>query len=139
MNNGTLLDLKKCTIRFGGLTAVNELDLQIGLRDLIGLIGPNGAGKTTIFNIITGVYRPTAGTIQFIGKSIAGLRPNAIDRRGNAENLRVRVQTSSEEDRQIRVHDPSSVCAPAAGRQPSLRVEREPLHQIARCDILDLP
>src|SRR5205823_536864 len=54
MNNGTLLDLKKCTIRFGGLTAVNELDLQIGLRDLIGLIGPNGAGKTTSFNIITG-------------------------------------------------------------------------------------
>jgi branched-chain amino acid transport system ATP-binding protein len=92
MNNGTLLDLKKCTIRFGGLTAVNALDLQIGPRDLIGLIGPNGAGKTTIFNIITGVYRPTAGTIQFIGKSIAGLRPNAIARRGIArtfQNIRL--------------------------------------------------
>src|SRR5437867_12576156 len=84
MNNGTLLDLKKCTIRFGGLTAVSELDLQIGPRDLIGLIGPNGAGTTTIFNIITGVYRPTAGTIQFIGSSIAGWRPNSIARRGIA-------------------------------------------------------
>ena len=92
MNNGTLLDLKKCTIRFGGLTAVSEFDLQIGSRDLIGLIGPNGAGKTTVFNIITGVYRPTAGTIHFTGKSVAGLRPNAIARRGIArtfQNIRL--------------------------------------------------
>ena len=58
-----LLDLQKCTIRFGGLTAVSALDLQIGERDLIGLIGPNGAGKTTVFNIVTGVYRPTDGSI----------------------------------------------------------------------------
>ena len=89
MNNGTLLYLKKCTIRFGGLTAVSEFDLQIGPRDLIGLIGPNGAGKTTVFNIITGVYRPTAGTIHFTGKSVAGLRPNAIARRGIARSIRV--------------------------------------------------
>lgn len=92
MNNGTLLDLKKCTVRFGGLTAVNEFDLQIGGRDLVGLIGPNGAGKTTIFNVVTGVYRPSAGTIQFAGKEIAGLRPNAIARRGIArtfQNIRL--------------------------------------------------
>ena len=51
-----LLQLDKATIRFGGLTAVSELDLAIGNTDLIGLIGPNGAGKTTAFNLITGVY-----------------------------------------------------------------------------------
>ena len=54
-----LLQLKKCTIRFGGLTAVSNLDLSVGKGELVGLIGPNGAGKTTVFNMITGVYQPT--------------------------------------------------------------------------------
>ena len=92
MNNGALLDLKKCTIRFGGLTAVNKLDLQIGPRDLIGLIGPNGAGKTTVFNVVTGVYRPSGGTISFEHMPIAGLKPSAIARRGIArtfQNIRL--------------------------------------------------
>jgi branched-chain amino acid transport system ATP-binding protein len=62
-------------MRFGGLTAVKELDLQIEPMALYGLIGPNGAGKTTIFNIVTGVYRPTSGAIIFDGRSIAGERP----------------------------------------------------------------
>ena len=87
-----LLDLQKCTIRFGGLTAVSALDLQIGERDLIGLIGPNGAGKTTVFNIVTGVYRPTDGAITFKNKSIAGLKPNVIAGRGIArtfQNIRL--------------------------------------------------
>ena len=87
-----LLDLQKCTIRFGGLTAVSALDLQIGERDLIGLIGPNGAGKTTVFNIVTGVYRPTDGSITFENKSIAGLKPNVIAGRGIArtfQNIRL--------------------------------------------------
>jgi branched-chain amino acid transport system ATP-binding protein len=87
-----LLDLKKCTIRFGGLTAVSEFELSIGPNDLIGLIGPNGAGKTTIFNLITGVYRPTSGSITFNGRSLVGLKPNAITRRGIArtfQNIRL--------------------------------------------------
>jgi len=63
--NAPLLQLQNCTIRFGGLTAVSALDLEIGPRELIGLIGPNGAGKTTVFNIVTGVYRPTEGEISF--------------------------------------------------------------------------
>ena len=87
-----LLDLQKCTIRFGGLTAVSGLDLQIGERDLIGLIGPNGAGKTTVFNIVTGVYRPTDGAITFQDKSVVGLKPSAITRRGIArtfQNIRL--------------------------------------------------
>jgi branched-chain amino acid transport system ATP-binding protein len=87
-----LLDIKKCTIRFGGLTAVSALDLQIGPQDLMGLIGPNGAGKTTVFNIITGVYHPTEGSITFENKPIAGLRPSAIAGRGIArtfQNIRL--------------------------------------------------
>jgi branched-chain amino acid transport system ATP-binding protein len=87
-----LLELKKCTVQFGGLTAVSELDLQIGEHDLAGLIGPNGAGKTTIFNIITGVYQPTGGSIEFAGQPIGRLKPNKIAGRGIArtfQNIRL--------------------------------------------------
>ena len=88
----TLLQLDKATIRFGGLTAVSELDLQIGHNELIGLIGPNGAGKTTAFNLITGVYQPTAGGIAFDGRSIVGSKPYRITARGIArtfQNIRL--------------------------------------------------
>ena len=87
-----LLDLQRCTVRFGGLTAVSDLSLQIGEHDLVGLIGPNGAGKTTVFNIITGVYKPTEGGINFADRAIAGLRPNKIAGRGIArtfQNIRL--------------------------------------------------
>jgi len=88
----TLLQLDKTTIRFGGLTAVSELDLQIGQNELVGLIGPNGAGKTTVFNLITGVYQPTAGEIFFCGKSLVGRKPHQITVRGVArtfQNIRL--------------------------------------------------
>src|SRR5262245_12617916 len=73
-----LLELDRATIRFGGLTAVSELTLQLGAHDLLGLIGPNGAGKTTVFNLITGVYRPTSGEISFAGQSLVGRKPYQI-------------------------------------------------------------
>ena len=87
-----LLDLEHCTMQFGGLTAVSDLDLDMGPTDLVGLIGPNGAGKTTIFNVITGVYKPTSGTITFAGRRIAGAKPNVIAGRGIArtfQNIRL--------------------------------------------------
>ncbi|MEP6709005.1 MAG: ABC transporter ATP-binding protein [Verrucomicrobiota bacterium] len=90
--SSALLDLQQCTVRFGGLVAVSAFDLQIGTDDLIGLIGPNGAGKTTVFNVVTGVYRPTGGTISFENAPIAGLKPSAIARRGIArtfQNIRL--------------------------------------------------
>jgi branched-chain amino acid transport system ATP-binding protein len=71
-----------CTIRFGGLVAVNELDMSVRAGEIYGLIGPNGAGKTTIFNLLTGVYEPTEGEIYFEGARIDGLRPYEISRRG---------------------------------------------------------
>lgn len=89
---GGLLQMERCTIRFGGLTAVSELDLRIGANELVGLIGPNGAGKTTAFNLMTGVYQPTDGRILFSGDSIAGLAPQQITARGIArtfQNIRL--------------------------------------------------
>jgi branched-chain amino acid transport system ATP-binding protein len=87
-----LLDLRGVTVQFGGLKAVCEVDLHIDDGELVGLIGPNGAGKTTVFNVITGVYRPTAGTIAFAGRPVAGQRPYRITGRGIArtfQNIRL--------------------------------------------------
>lgn len=72
----------KCTIQFGGLVAVNALDMSVRRGEIYGLIGPNGAGKTTVFNLLTGVYKPTSGEIYFQGKRIDGLRSYEISRRG---------------------------------------------------------
>ena len=72
----------KCTIQFGGLVAVNALDMSVERGQIYGLIGPNGAGKTTVFNLLTGVYKPTSGEIYFQGKRIDGLRSYEISRRG---------------------------------------------------------
>jgi branched-chain amino acid transport system ATP-binding protein len=88
----SVLELSKVTMRFGGLVAVNELDLKIAPRQLYGLIGPNGAGKTTVFNVITGVYTPTSGRIVFQGDAIEGQRCGKITRRGIArtfQNIRL--------------------------------------------------
>ena len=87
-----ILDVKRCTIRFGGLTAVSALDLHIRPNELIGLIGPNGAGKTTVFNLITGVYQPTEGEILFDGQNIVGKKPYNITAHGIArtfQNIRL--------------------------------------------------
>ena len=72
----------KCTIQFGGLVAVNALDMSVQRGQIYGLIGPNGAGKTTVFNLLTGVYKPTSGEVYFQGKRIDGLRSYEISRRG---------------------------------------------------------
>ena len=77
-----VLKTDKITIRFGGLTAVKELDMAVSVGEIYGLIGPNGAGKTTIFNLLTGVYEPTSGEIYFEEKRIDGKRPYEISRCG---------------------------------------------------------
>ncbi|KXL52420.1 lipopolysaccharide export system ATP-binding protein LptB [Anaerotignum neopropionicum] len=74
----SLLSVKNLTIRFGGLLAVNDFNLEIGEQELYGLIGPNGAGKTTVFNMLTGVYTPTGGSITFDGERIDGIKPYNI-------------------------------------------------------------
>jgi branched-chain amino acid transport system ATP-binding protein len=77
-----VLRTKQVTIRFGGLTAVKELDMAVAAGEIYGLIGPNGAGKTTIFNLLTGVYEPTSGEIYFEEQRIDGKRPYEISKCG---------------------------------------------------------
>ena len=87
-----LLQLEGTGIRFGGLRAVADLDLQIASGGLVGLIGPNGAGKTTVFNLITGIYAPTEGDIKLAGASIVGLGPVKVAEAGIArtfQNIRL--------------------------------------------------
>jgi branched-chain amino acid transport system ATP-binding protein len=81
-DGAAILRTEKATIRFGGLVAVNELDIDVHEGEIYGLIGPNGAGKTTIFNLLTGVYKPTSGEIFFRSDRIDGLRPYEIAARG---------------------------------------------------------
>jgi branched-chain amino acid transport system ATP-binding protein len=78
----SLLDVQGVTMRFGGLVAVSDFNLKLKQGELCGLIGPNGAGKTTVFNMLTGVYRPTAGAISLEGESIVGLKPFEISHQG---------------------------------------------------------
>lgn len=77
-----LLQISNLTKRFGGLAAVNDVSFSVPEHGIVGLIGPNGAGKTTIFNLITGVYAATSGTILFKGQSIVGLEPYKIADKG---------------------------------------------------------
>jgi branched-chain amino acid transport system ATP-binding protein len=81
-NGNVVLKTDKVTIRFGGLIAVNALDMAVREGEIYGLIGPNGAGKTTIFNLLTGVYEPTSGEIYFLDRRIDGMRPYEISRCG---------------------------------------------------------
>ncbi len=87
-----LLMLKKLTRRFGGVVALDSLDLNVHEGEVLGLIGPNGAGKTTAFNVVTGLYAPTEGDVIFKGKNLVGLKPSAVTSRGIArtfQNIRL--------------------------------------------------
>ncbi|MGE3975759.1 MAG: ABC transporter ATP-binding protein [Bdellovibrionales bacterium] len=86
------LKVQSLTIQFGGLKAVSALDLSIEKGMIFGLIGPNGAGKTTVFNMLTGVYQPTAGTIEAFDQSVVGCKPYEITAKGLArtfQNIRL--------------------------------------------------
>lgn len=86
-----LLNADSITIKFGGLTAVSDFSLTLD-DELVGLIGPNGAGKTTVFNMLTGVYAPTSGTINFLGEYIQGVKPYNITKKKIArtfQNIRL--------------------------------------------------
>jgi branched-chain amino acid transport system ATP-binding protein len=87
MNGEALLTLSAVSKSFGGLKAVDGLDLAVPARQVCGLIGPNGAGKTTVFNLITGVYRPNRGSIRLGSIDITGARPEAITSRGVARTF----------------------------------------------------
>ena len=75
MSADALLKAQAVSIKFGGLVAVSGFNLELHKGELVGLIGPNGAGKTTVFNMLTGVYQPTSGTIELLGKPTKGVKP----------------------------------------------------------------
>ena len=87
-----LLDVDHVTLRFGGVVALNDVSFSLYKGEILGLIGPNGAGKTTCFNVMTGVYKPTSGAVQFDDQRITGRKPHEINRMGVArtfQNIRL--------------------------------------------------
>jgi branched-chain amino acid transport system ATP-binding protein len=112
-----LLELDEVTLAFGGLNAVHNLDLTINRGEIVSVIGPNGAGKTTVFNLITGVYEPTAGDIRFAGQSITGLAPHRISRLGIArtfQSLRLFLNMTVKENRWHCRSPTAATCSPRA-------------------------
>ena len=103
-----LLEVSNLGIAFGGLQAVAQLDLSIEKGHLYGLIGPNGAGKTTVFNMLTGVYKPTEGNIVLDGKDITGKSPELISKAGVArtfQNIRLFTQMSVLDNVKVALHN----------------------------------
>ncbi|MCL1985712.1 MAG: ABC transporter ATP-binding protein [Betaproteobacteria bacterium] len=84
-----ILEISEVTKNFGGLTALNDVDMHIAKGEILALIGPNGAGKSTMFDCVAGVYPPSSGTIRFKGKSIAGLKPWDLCRLGLARTFQI--------------------------------------------------
>jgi branched-chain amino acid transport system ATP-binding protein len=87
-----ILEIKNVTLRFGGLVAVSGLSMKVPEGAIAGLIGPNGAGKTTVFNVVTGFYKPTQGSVEFRGRSLTGLPPHKVCEAGLArtfQNIRL--------------------------------------------------
>jgi branched-chain amino acid transport system ATP-binding protein len=92
MSDARILEVDRLTLKFGGLTALDDVSFDIKEGEILGLIGPNGAGKTTCFNAITGVYKPTSGAIRFQGESLAGKKRFEITQAGIArtfQNIRL--------------------------------------------------
>jgi branched-chain amino acid transport system ATP-binding protein len=84
-----LLEVEGLTRHFGGVRAVADLSFSVREGEIVGLIGPNGAGKTTVFNLVTGFVRPSSGAIRLDGRSLVGLRPHAVARRGIARTFQI--------------------------------------------------
>ena len=92
MSDRSILDISNLTIKFGGVTAVDDVTLSVRSGSVTSIIGPNGAGKTTVFNMISGIYKPTSGNIVFDGQEVAGHKQHEISKRGIArtfQNIRL--------------------------------------------------
>jgi branched-chain amino acid transport system ATP-binding protein len=88
-NYGMILEVSNLSKNFGGLQVLRDVSFQMLNGEILGLIGPNGAGKTTLFNVVTGMYSPSAGMIHFKGEGILGIRPDQICRRGVARTFQL--------------------------------------------------
>jgi branched-chain amino acid transport system ATP-binding protein len=107
MSDNDLLVADQVTVQFGGLTAVNHVDFVIPRESIVALIGPNGAGKTTFFNVLTGLYEPTSGTVTFDGKKITATKPHKIAANGVArtfQNIRLFGAMTASENVMVAMH-----------------------------------
>jgi branched-chain amino acid transport system ATP-binding protein len=130
-----ILEAKNVTKRFGGLVAVKSLTMSLEPGELYGLIGPNGAGKTTVFNLLTGVYDPTEGSIELAGKVVNGLKPSKIAKLGMSrtfQNIRLfKTMTVLENVKLARHLGKKQNLADAILRTPKLNREEDEIEQFA--------
>ena len=131
----SLLDASAVTKRFGGLTAVKDVDLQVAEGEVVGLIGPNGAGKTTFFNCLTGMETPTAGSVTFRGTPLPS-RPDLITKAGVArtfQNIRLFPNMTALENVVVGRHSRTKAGVLAAvGRGPRYKREERESEEVAR-------
>jgi branched-chain amino acid transport system ATP-binding protein len=135
-----LLEARGVTRRFGGLVAVNNVDLTIPDGSIVGLIGPNGAGKTTLFNIVAGFYAPTAGRIMFRGRDITGKKPHEVTALGIArtfQNIRLFANMSALDNVLVGMHSrlhatPLGAILRTPGVMREERAARERGHELLR-------
>jgi branched-chain amino acid transport system ATP-binding protein len=135
-----LLSLENLTMKFGGVTALNEVNLEVREGEILALIGPNGAGKTTVFNVITGVYQATSGSINFDGKKIGGKKRYQITGLGIArtfQNIRLFGDMTPLENviTATDVHKKSGLVSSLFGTPRARREERE--HRAKAHEILE--
>lgn len=124
-----ILELKSLTVKFGGVTAVNNLDLAVREGEIAALIGPNGAGKTSVFNLITGVYTPTSGDVLYKGNSIVGVKKHKIAKLGISrtfQNIRLFGESTALENVMTAadVHSKSGVLGALLGTRRSREEEK---------------
>ena len=133
--SASLLSLRNVSMSFGGLTVIDELDLEVQEREILSVIGPNGAGKTTLFNLVTGVYAPDSGDITFDGASLLGIPPHEITARGIArtfQTLRLFLNMTVKENVMA-----AAWCHTKAGivrsilRTPGMRREEKEIERLA--------
>ena len=138
------LSVENLTLRFGGLTAISDLSLTLHKGELAGVIGPNGAGKTSLFNVLSGVYHPSEGSVRALGRDIAALAPHQIAGLGlvrTFQNIRLFKQLSVLDNVRIAMHARSAPSAtstllgtPGAGHA-EVRMREKAEHLLERLDL----
>jgi branched-chain amino acid transport system ATP-binding protein len=131
----TLLELRGVDKSFGGLRVIADLDLVVKEHEIVSVIGPNGAGKTTLFNLITGIYRPDSGDIQFDGNNLVGVAPHKITERGVArtfQTLRLFLNMTVKENVMAAEYGRTKVgVLRSMLRTPGARREEKEIHRVA--------
>lgn len=125
-----ILQARNLTMQFGGIKAVSQLDFTLEKSSITALIGPNGAGKTTVFNMLTGVYKPTEGQVIFQEQSITGLRPHQITKMGMArtfQNIRLFKELSVLDNVRIGgdIHNPFGILSSCVESDPFLQEDKK--------------